>query len=1392
MALSTSTVTLSGYTITHHVSAVSESRGLVVYLDGDGMAKVGYGQSSDLTAMANAANAKGFTFVAPSSPYRTASGNPQWWDNGTLVPGNIARDYIDWAAGLYGADALYMVGYSGGATAVNKELTKVGTWPSKYVGGALSIGGGSTTNDVSTPAAWRPKWRMEYVVGSRDVAGATVPEWWSANDTAKATEAEFRAAGHPTKLTETGDDHKSYNFAGHVGAFLPAKPAAPTPTAMTLAAVSKQVNDWVASIKGRFVDEDGAYGAQCKDLISHYIRVVHAEPYTKGNGDQMADALISEHGWVRVSTSSTWQVGDVVSVDTSAYGGHVFVILSDDGTRISYVDLNGGPDPANSGPDEAVVVRSSSKSSWNVVAVARPPAYVGATGSVSDPTPTPTVKPATTILAEGGLSNARAIVDGAKAAGVPLHIAAAFVEQESNGKNVYGHDLRGIYDTTFGPVTVDGVTYPKGANVPVSRTSYRAFLDMLLYPATGTRAKRPNVISNGVGPMQITYWGYHWEARAAGIDLSDPAQNIRYGMQLVAGHLKGDFSRTSIEKAGTIYNAGSLANGVNSYGIKVADKAEKWKAALAGATVTVPDPETGEDETVPLDPIVGPEPAPAPVGPPAAGGEIIALPELGDPGARPQLASFQEAEVTPMPTILPGPLVDDTPLLSEPMARVHLRGQWWYPVSWNVVWEQGIPGPDQSPGGSGMVAAEGEVTVTRPVPLLQRHGWNPWRDNPPTYGEPVLIEVSMDGGRNFRRIFTGIVDQSRGSVGNMLLSFTVVEDVDGMDAHMAVRPKNFRMPSPRDGHRYMSIGLHAASCTAEWAADAGYRATPQWIYPATIMSAPMLGTMWPEIGTLEDCQTVVAKSATATSTPDYPDITRTWWGLTVGNVWARYQPTFFPGASGRMDQDKAIRCFVAPVQDGPAFVELWWGTASIVVTVDWRGVTVETQDGYLENGWRKVLYGRTRALTDAQKASGFDLIVWLGRDKSLHILVDGDESSHAVLPSYPRQMNTAEMSQVRITTRPGHTQIGAVQVYSTNDRTVVKPFKRNLVLDVDPGDVLFGVPAITDRAIIDLLREQSERLLVTTYLDELGRLWSVSRGRMDSRASVRTLTEADIAADPEPRWGIGRASVYAHIHGKWLQPAASQTRMSSAAATNVWEGPNDELRPGETWETVASAPADVDWIDPDTGFTKASLENVGRINQGAGSILGGRTRQSDSDGKVTEGVPSVTWFNGEASRIDWKNWAVEVRYTPPASVKALFQMSTFPFDGLSSAVAEKGIILRARARQVWKQFTTPRAKQTGADDSISGWRSHTHDGGWHIQSPAVMDKVLTRLGQMYAQPLPAHDEVRLVTPDPAITRASTITLSLDAYQTPQRVTAIRWEGGPDGVRQTLGLRQIHP
>ena len=1142
--------------------------------------------------------------------------------------------------------------------------------------------------------------------------------------------------------------------------------------AMTLADLKAEVEAWYTPLLGTTFDADGAYPGQCVDLIHRFGIDLQGHGSTWGNGDALADNLIANRGYARVSPSSTWQTGDVVSIWTGYYGGHVYIVLEDLGSRVRYVDMNGvgsADDPA--GP---VTVRTATKQ--RVIAVARPPRYVGAK-AVTAPVP---VVSAVDVITGQNMENAAAIIAGSQASGVPLHIAAAMIEKESRGRNVYGGDAGGIFSPRPNPVTVDGTTYTDPARVPVTRDNYLRFLSLLL--ETATRAKKPVVISNGVGPAQITFWGYHWDARQAGIDLSDAAQNIAFGLRILAGHLAGRTDQAGVEAAGTMYNAGTLQNGVNGYGRDLWVKAEAWRVLLAGSVVETPG---GGSEIVPDGP--GTDPGVRPALPPATGGAVEILPENGDPGARPTLAAHTVAEVTPLPTILPGPLTEDAELVSTPLERVHWRGEWHYPTSWETTWEQGIPGPDQSPWGAGMVAATGEVTLTRPVPLVQRHGWNPWRDNPPVYGEPVLVEVRMDAARPWGRVFTGIVDESHGAVNDIEVSFSVVEDVDAAADAMSSMPKNFRMPSPVNGERYMAMGLHAASVTADAARVGGWRAVPAPDRVASIVSAPMLGTMWPEVGTLIGCRTLVPQSATATAPSDYPTITRTSWGLTVSNVWARYRPVIAPGATGRLDQQKGIRCRVAPVQDGPAFIELWWRTASIMVTVDFRGVTVETQDGYLENGWRNVLYGRTRSLTAEQKASGFDLIVWLTPDRRLAISVDGSVSNHTAFPSYPRECTTSDMSEVRVTARPSDTQIGAVHVYSTPNRDVAAPFSQNLILDVDPEDKLFGTPAIVGTPAMDVLRAQSEALLVTTYLDETARLWSVSRSRMDGRASVRTLTEDDIAVEPAPRWGIGRQSVYSAVEGRWRAPSASQTRMGSAAATDVWESPADTLRPGETAEMVAHPDADVDWIYVDHAPTKISASTVDEINRDVGSVLGGRTRQSDSAGKVEEGTPSVSWFNGEAVRADWKTYPVEVRYTPPETVKALLQLSAMEIEGLSSRYHGVGFLLRARARQMWTDRSTPRPKATGGRGG-----TYTHDGGWHVQSPAVMDRIITRLAQMYAQPLPSHDQIGLAVPDPTIRRASTITLVLDGITTSHRVVGVRWAGGPGGVSQTLTLRQINP
>ncbi|MEW1964630.1 hypothetical protein AB0302_04440 [Micrococcus sp. NPDC078436] len=222
--LSTSTTPVLGRTVTYHVAAPGggSARGMVVYFDGDGQGKVGTPVSADLVEMAAVANRKGFTFIAPRSPFA----DTQWWSNDVTEHAAVARGFVDWAVGRWGAAQMHFVGYSGGTVLLNKHLAKEGTWPSRFSGGGLSVGGGSTTGTIDTPTQWRATWRMQWTVGTRDVEGATTLPTWSAKAKAEGAEAEFRAAGHPTALVYTDDDHGSYDFPAVLDAYLPAIPTA--------------------------------------------------------------------------------------------------------------------------------------------------------------------------------------------------------------------------------------------------------------------------------------------------------------------------------------------------------------------------------------------------------------------------------------------------------------------------------------------------------------------------------------------------------------------------------------------------------------------------------------------------------------------------------------------------------------------------------------------------------------------------------------------------------------------------------------------------------------------------------------------------------------------------------------------------------------------------------------------------------------------------------------------------------------------------------------------------------------------------------------------------------------------------------------------------------------
>ncbi|MGO2751783.1 MAG: hypothetical protein ACTIA6_17165 [Pseudoclavibacter sp.] len=174
------------------------------------------------------------------------------------------------------------------------------------------------------------------------------------------------------------------------------------------------------------------------------------------------------------------------------------------------------------------------------------------------------------IIAAHGVQNADAIVRAVVSVGLEVAIAAAIIQKESNGANIYGHDLGGLFSSA-------ALGKPPGN--AVTEANFRTFTARVAAGET----------SNGVGPAQITWPGYFPQAAREGFKLWLPEDNIRFGLRLFASHLRG---------SGDIVEAGRAYNGARQYGVDLAIMVTGWRNRLAGASNDVggpPNVETGPD-----------------------------------------------------------------------------------------------------------------------------------------------------------------------------------------------------------------------------------------------------------------------------------------------------------------------------------------------------------------------------------------------------------------------------------------------------------------------------------------------------------------------------------------------------------------------------------------------------------------------------------------------------------------------------------------------------------------------------------------------------------------------------------------------------------------------------
>lgn len=156
-------------------------------------------------------------------------------------------------------------------------------------------------------------------------------------------------------------------------------------------------------------------------------------------------------------------------------------------------------------------------------------------------------------IASARLQNADVAIKAANDVGLPLVVAFALLDMESEGRNFFGSDAGGMF---------------KGETV--TQAKFEAM-------EKAVAAGKP---SNGVGPTQVTWHGFFPQARAQGLKLWLPYDNMVFGFKLIKGYLDkypGDY-----QKVGRLYN------GKDSYGNTFVRVVGEWKSRLSGAGEETP------------------------------------------------------------------------------------------------------------------------------------------------------------------------------------------------------------------------------------------------------------------------------------------------------------------------------------------------------------------------------------------------------------------------------------------------------------------------------------------------------------------------------------------------------------------------------------------------------------------------------------------------------------------------------------------------------------------------------------------------------------------------------------------------------------------------------------
>lgn len=572
-------------------------------------------------------------------------------------------------------------------------------------------------------------------------------------------------------------------------------------------------------------------------------------------------------------------------------------------------------------------------------------------------------------------------------------------------------------------------------------------------------------------------------------------------------------------------------------------------------------------------------------------------------------------------------------------------GSWRVYCDWEVDREMsGVPGrTTQSRGATGElknVTPYPDVTLGRPGP------WNPAGLWPPVAGMSVTIDVRAEGGNEWFRQFTGIVDKVMGgSLG--LYDIDITDRVDRFDRMMYdYQPLQKTMPGRKDWEDNRHTNLHQNAFFELALMHAGfYVAAPSG--ENVTLGVSNLGTTMPTRG---DTATAGYNYTAWQSTYDSPD----GWGVGNTDFGTYWECTRNARENGFMVFSNAIGTgmtngYVLSLK----FIEIDNATdVNIRVFAD-RSVKVNlgpNETTVITMPPEKV--GRVIWLTRTPNANGkqgdIRLYSWTSQN--------GLAVSGVVTTAYAQGRVAAVATGVPLGARPGPV---CVQ-YPTKEPNY--SWQPNAY--IEPHWSVSGMPAsraISGMSANDLLTALSKATATHVGIDEDGKCAVIPFFARAGKAPVARMVDLDDVYD-EARWSSDLKDAASQVIITYNKP---ECRTRKLADVQVYQGSTDTLQGGDSRTMQFGPSSDTDWLLVDTSadqivgsYGSGALANLGRNNVFMASVA---VKPAQAGGDYGSRTAYTSEYDCSMRRVDARTWEYtqkaptgqEVTTACPADVKWL-------------------------------------------------------------------------------------------------------------------------------------------